>query len=436
MDILPLKAPLCGLLAAALLLPSPALGAESPEPPEVSARSAVLMDAGTGEVLYGKEEHLELPPASLTKLMTCLLAMEEGDPEEPVPVTAEALDLMPGSSTAGLREGEALPLREMLYALMLASGNDAANAIAIHLAGSTEAFARRMNERAEELGLSGSHFSNAHGLPARDHATTAYDLAVITREALSHPEFLDYAGSASHQVPAGAENGAHSYENHNWLLLPYSDWYDPEAIAGKTGWTVPAGSCLMTVARREERTLIAVLLRAGSDGEFDAAYLDTLALFDYGFALAAPEAEETPPGTAGEEGEGPPETEAPAPETEVTPAETAGEEGEKTPEAEETPAETTGEAGEEAPEAAPETEAPAVPPEEAPAPETEVTPAETAGEAGKEAPETAPETEAALAKTADEKAKFSPLWPAAALLAGLAAFSLRRRASRPHRLKR
>lgn len=140
----------CALLGAAMLCPAPALAAEElPEPPELYAEAAVLMDADTGQVLYGKNEDRQMQPASLTKIMTCLLAMELGDPDDLVTVTPEALRLMRGSSTAGLREGETLTLAQMLYALMLPSANDAANAIAIHLAGSTEEFAQLMNQRAE-----------------------------------------------------------------------------------------------------------------------------------------------------------------------------------------------------------------------------------------------------------------------------------------------
>ena len=280
----PLKKLFCALVGAAMLCPSPALAAEElPEPPELYAEAAVLMDADTGQVLYGKNEDRQMQPASLTKIMTCLLAMELGDPDDLVTVTPEALRLMRGSSTAGLREGETLTLAQMLYALMLPSANDAANAIAIHLAGSTEEFAQLMNRRAEELGLTGSHFSNAHGLPARDHVTTAYDLAAITREALTHSEFLDYAGSPSYFIPAGAQNQAHSFTHLNKLLRPSSGYYDPEAIAGKTGWTMMAGNCLMTVARRDGTTLIAVVLHSDADGVSGASYLDTEALFTYGF---------------------------------------------------------------------------------------------------------------------------------------------------------
>ncbi len=275
------KRPLAALaLSLALLLPTPAQGAEAPV---IHAEAAILMEAETGQILYEKNAHRQMQPASLTKIMTCLLAIEAGNPEQQVTVTPQALDLMEDAAAIGLQEGERLPLRELLYAAMLPSANDAANAVAIHIAGSEAAFARQMNCRAEALGLTDTRFVNASGLPVQGHSTTAYDLAEITREALRYPSFLDYAGRPSYFIRPGPENRGYSFSHLNRLLLPGSGYFDARAIAGKTGWTVPAGHCLMTVAEQDGVRLIAIILRAEGDGTMGGPYPDTKALLDYGF---------------------------------------------------------------------------------------------------------------------------------------------------------
>ena len=172
------------------------------------AGAAVLIDADTGQVLYGKNEHSRMEPASLTKIMTCLLAMEHSDPQEPVTATAESLNLPLDASVLGLYEGETMTMEQMLYAMMLPSANDAANAVGVHIAGSLSAFAQMMNEKAQELGLQDSTFYNSNGLPEEGHLSSAYDLAQITRAAMAYPEFLDYAGAEGLQHPGrGAERG-------------------------------------------------------------------------------------------------------------------------------------------------------------------------------------------------------------------------------------
>ena len=275
------KRPLAALaLSLALLLPTPAQGAEAPV---IHAEAAILMEAETGQILYEKNAHRQMQPASLTKIMTCLLAIEAGNPEQQVTVTPQALDLMEDAAAIGLQEGERLPLRELLYAAMLPSANDAANAVAIHIAGSEAAFARQMNRRAEALGLTDTRFVNASGLPVQGHSTTAYDLAEITREALRYPSFLDYAGRPSYFIRPGPENRGYSFSHLNRLLLPGSGYFDARVIAGKTGWTVPAGHCLMTVAEQDGVRLIAIILRAEGDGTMGGPYPDTKALLDYGF---------------------------------------------------------------------------------------------------------------------------------------------------------
>lgn len=272
------KRPLAALaLSLALLLPAPAQGAEAPA---IHAEAAILMEAETGQILYEKNAHRQMQPASLTKIMTCLLAIEAGNPEQQVTVTPQALDLMEDAAAIGLQEGERLPLRELLYAAMLPSANDAANAIAVTLGGSIDGFVDDMNARAAELGLTGTHFENPHGLPSDNHYSTAYDLAALTREAVQNETFMRFAGAAEHDIPATPLSEERHMDHTNRTLCPDHEWYYSDAIAGKTGWTRRAGHCLMTAARRDGMTLICVVMRAGSQ---ENEYKDTTALLDYGF---------------------------------------------------------------------------------------------------------------------------------------------------------
>ena len=153
------------------------LFAADPAIPELYAEAAVLMDAATGQVLYGKNEHQLMEPASLTKIMTCLLSARLEDPEVLLTVSEEAVKDMEESSTMDVTAGETLMLRELLYGLMLPSANDAANVIAEHFSGNNTAFAALMNETAVQLGLYDTIFANPHGLPDENHISTAYDLA-------------------------------------------------------------------------------------------------------------------------------------------------------------------------------------------------------------------------------------------------------------------
>lgn len=168
---------------------------------------AVLIDADTGQVLYGKNEHSRMEPASLTKIMTCLLAMEHSDPQEPVTATAESLNLPLDASVLGLYEGETMTMEQMLYAMMLPSANDAANAVGVHIAGSLSAFAQMMNEKAQELGLQDSTFYNSNGLPEEGHLSSAYDLVQITRRRWPIRNFWTMRRGGLQHPGRGAERG-------------------------------------------------------------------------------------------------------------------------------------------------------------------------------------------------------------------------------------
>lgn len=268
------------LVVLAAALPVLAINpAEFPKPPQLYAQAAVLMDADTGQVLYGKVEHQRMYPASLTKIMTCLLAMEYGKYDDIVTVREDAVKGVAGTTHIALTDGEQLTLEQLVYAMMLESANDAASAVGMHLSGSIPMFSDIMNERAVRLGADGSHFVNANGLPDNRHYSTAYDLALITREALTHPEFRKFAGTHQYTIPETNMNASRTVTHRNYMFV-LNDTYEG-AFAGKTGWTEEAGKCLMTVAERDGVTLICVVLRCS--GAVDAEFKDSTALFDYGF---------------------------------------------------------------------------------------------------------------------------------------------------------
>lgn len=247
--------------------------AAAKDPPSITADAFILMDAGSGRVLYGKAIHERRAPASTTKIMTAVLALELGDLEELVAVSPEAA-YTPGSG-AGLRPGERYPLRDLLEGLLLPSGNDAAVAIAQHLAGSVEAFSALMNEKAYWLGLRDTHFVNPHGLHHPRHVTSVYDLALLTRYALKLPEFQDLVKKVQAPMEGYDARGQPQCQvvfNTNRLLQDR-----PWVTGVKTGTTSAAGLCLVSSAEKEGGRLIAVVLHS------DDRWSDSLRLLEWGF---------------------------------------------------------------------------------------------------------------------------------------------------------
>ncbi len=236
----------------------------------VSARGAVLMEAESGDVVFGQNENARLPMASTTKIMTALVALEQLPLDTVVKITAESVGVE--GSSIYLVEGEALTLEQLLYALLLESANDAAAAIAVAVAGSVEDFATLMNEKAEELGLTDTHFVNPHGLDHEDHYTTARELALIARAALENPTFREICSATRKTIPLHGDEGVRVLINHNKLLASYEG-----CIGVKTGFTKKTGRCLVSAAEREGVTLIAVTLNAPDD------WRDHTAMLDYGF---------------------------------------------------------------------------------------------------------------------------------------------------------
>lgn len=227
----------------------------------VSARSAILMDAGTGIVLFEKAPDERRQIASTTKLMTALVCLERCTLEETVEIPA-ACESVEGSSMY-LRRGERLTVRELMYGLMLESGNDAAVALAIHTAGSVEAFADLMNEKAVELGLTNTHYVNPHGLTAEGHYSSARDLAKLMAVCMADPLFVQVATTKTISF------GTRTFTNHNKLMWSYDGM-----LTGKTGYTIAAGRTLVTCAERNGLRLVCVTLDDGDDFDDHAALLD------------------------------------------------------------------------------------------------------------------------------------------------------------------
>lgn len=223
-----------------------------PKAKAISAEKAIVMDALTGRVLYEKRADEKSLVASCTKILTAILVCENCNVLECITIPKEAVGIE--GSSMYLQEGERLTVQELLYGLMLSSGNDAAVALALHCGGSLEGFATLMNEKAQTLGMTGSHFVNPHGLDAKDHYSTARDLAILASYAMENPIFAATVGAKSVRV------GQRVLTNHNRLLWLYAD-----AEGVKTGYTKAAGRILVSSARRQGRRLICVTINAPSD---------------------------------------------------------------------------------------------------------------------------------------------------------------------------
>jgi len=245
------------LLAAVLLYPGNASA--------ISAQKAILVDGQTGRVLYEKRADEKSLIASTTKIMTALLICENCNVLDLVRIPREAVGIE--GSSMYLQEGEVLTVQELLYGLMLQSGNDAATALALYCSGSVEDFAERMNEKARELGMESTHFANPHGLDAAEHFSTARDLAVLASYAMKKPIFAQTVSTKNVTV------GSRYLTNHNKLL-----WQVEGADGVKTGFTKAAGRILVSSAKRSGRRLVCVTIDDGND------WLDHKTLFDDGFS--------------------------------------------------------------------------------------------------------------------------------------------------------
>lgn len=251
----------------------------------IMAEAGVVMDADTGAMIFGQNSRLEYYPASIAKLMTALVVLEHVSLDEKVVFTNDAVNnVEPGSGNAiGLDVGDELSVKDCLYALLLRSSNQAANALAEHVGGTRDGFVEMMNARAAEIGCTGSHFKNPSGLNDPEQLVTAYDMALISRVAFNNPDLLEIASTKSYTLPATKNNpdGFTVSVEHKILKAEAgSELYCEGAVAGKTGWTSLAGNTLVTYAERDGRRLIAVILK----GESTQYYLDTITLLEFGFS--------------------------------------------------------------------------------------------------------------------------------------------------------
>ncbi len=246
----------------------------------VVSRAAVVVDAESGRMLFGKNPERRMYPASTTKVLTAIVAIESGKLDEMVTVRATDLKVVP--TIIGLRVGERIPLRDLVYGLMLRSGNDAARAIARHVAGSQVKFSVLMNAKARELGCTGSHFVNAHGLPHRDHYTTAHDLGRIMRYAMRNEEFRRITGARV--FVSKSSRTTRKFYNKNKLLRLYEG-----TTGGKPGYTRAAQQTLVATATRAGREVVVVCLH--SYGK--ALWSDAIELFELGFRRLARHASST-----------------------------------------------------------------------------------------------------------------------------------------------
>lgn len=240
--------------------------------PQVSAKSAIVMIADTGQVLYEKNSHEKLPMASTTKIMTSLITLEEAAKDNrEVTITKEMISVE--GSSLGLREGDVLTLESLAKGMLAVSGNDAANSAAIAVSGSVDSFVEKMNEKAKMFGMSNTHFVTPSGLDRGDHHSTAYDMAILASHAMENEMFYNIVSKPSISVPFINPKSVRMLRNSNRLLKEYNG-----AVGVKTGYTVLAKRCLVSSAERNGIRLVAVTLNAPNDWD------DHKKMLDFGFA--------------------------------------------------------------------------------------------------------------------------------------------------------
>ncbi|MBR1457310.1 MAG: D-alanyl-D-alanine carboxypeptidase [Oscillospiraceae bacterium] len=286
------------ILLVCLVFGMAAPAAYALEAPSLDGQAAVLVDLDSGRVLYDLNKDERRAPASLTKIMTGLLALDaisNGRCGWDDMVTAQA-DCREGlgedSSSAGINPGDVISMRDLLYCALISSANEACNIIASYLEGSVSAFVQKMNDKAAELGCLNTHFANTNGLPTEDHYSSAYDMYLITTEAMRYPDFMEIANTVSYTTESITLNGGEPIGNSNALINPRSDYggsrYLYEYASGvKTGYTRAAGYCLISTAEKDGVRLMAVVM--GCNGWLNAGleeyrnFSDTISLYDWAF---------------------------------------------------------------------------------------------------------------------------------------------------------
>ncbi len=254
---------------------------------DVKPHAVMLLDAATGQVLYEKNADERIYPASTTKIMTCILALEKGNLDDIVTVGKEGEWTEPGYSVMGLKEGQKISLRELIYGMMLISGNDAAATIAVHIGGSIEGFADMMNQKAQELGMTGSHFITPHGVDTEGHYVTARDMATLSLYAMKNEQFMQIVGSASYDFPSMNYKTEKQKQNTNKLLISSvpkgeTSYYYEYATGIKTGSTDKAYRCLVASAEKDGMKLLCLIY--GDETQHGSERWPLAKdLFEYGF---------------------------------------------------------------------------------------------------------------------------------------------------------
>lgn len=263
------------VLTVIFVLACPYVVSAENKTPEVSAKACVLIEEKTGKILFEKNSSEKLPMASTTKIMTTLLCLESGGLDDSFVVDSEAIKVE--GSSMGLTEGDVVTKRDLCYGMMLPSGNDAANATAVKLGGSIENFAKMMNERAEEIGMTRTCFVTPSGLEGDGHGASAYDMALLAREALRNSDFVEICSQKKAKVKFGNPPYERWLTNTNKLLDMY------EGVKGvKTGFTDEAGRCLVSACERDGISLVCVTLNDKNDWQ------DHINMYDYGYAMLKP----------------------------------------------------------------------------------------------------------------------------------------------------
>lgn len=249
-----------------------------PQAPAVTGEAGIVMEVSTGAVLFEKNMHGVYYPASITKIMTALLAVENCQMNEVVTVPPEAVYMEDKGTHIALDVGEQLTVEQCLYAVMLASANDAAYALAVHVGGTLDGFVEMMNEKARELGCQDTVFTNPHGLPDESHVTSAYDMALITKAALEYEAFRTVSAASYYEIPSmpWQKDLICMYNHHK--MISKSDYHNSEVFAGKTGYTIVSGHTLVTCAQRDGMEIICVVMKDVKD----QLYVDTENLLAYG----------------------------------------------------------------------------------------------------------------------------------------------------------
>ncbi len=287
------------LLAGILFFPAPAARCmaksadgsawpSGPNPKKLSSDSAIVMEVSTGSILYEKNIHKKHYPASITKIMTAMLALENSSLNETVTFSSDAVyGIEAGSSTIFSEVDEKMSMEQCIYAIMLESANEVCLAIGEHIAGTPKAFVNMMNEKAAQLGLKDTHFNNPNGLPDPNHYTTAYDMAVIARQAIKNSTFRKITGTRSYTC---AKTNKHKmtriWRNHHQMINGYEHpkYEYKYAIGGKTGYTQAAHNTLVTYAEKDGMQLVAVIMYADGPKQGEPnEYTDTASILDFGF---------------------------------------------------------------------------------------------------------------------------------------------------------